>query len=178
MSCRVKCRIAERLVELGGGLRAIHSRGSTIRVVGSPISINIASRNPQRAELVLETSIPFSPWASGSNLSRRNNDWRTLTLGGIGAYGAVPARSQHALGLIGPRLHVPDCSSHGEGGHVLARCTNECVDVCAPLLPKSKGMQQGRGFSAVEDSYMASEYERAMRSRPPIFLVQTTAEAM
>ena len=115
-----------------------------------------------------------SVWTSGK--------WTQVVLSGIGAAGNVQRRIARQLAFITCRLACPTALCEWQpigGGNVLAervRRGEAACARCAPNAPSRHWVEERGGFAPVEDPYEAGEYERAMKNRPPLFLLQLRAD--
>ena len=115
-----------------------------------------------------------SVWTSGA--------WTQAVLSGIGAAGNVQRRIARQLAFVTCRLACPTALLEWQpigGGSVLAermRHGGAACGRCAPNAPTLQWVEERSGFVPAEDPYEAGEYERAMKNRPPLFLLQLRAD--
>jgi site-specific DNA-cytosine methylase len=157
--------------------------GASIALLKSGISVDLSC--PWNATAILEVTVDLrdictasdSPiWGGVVNVA--SDQWTSLTLGSVGARGVVGSAVGKALGFLVPRLKLPLAVSDWLtvlGGSTLAskvRAGLPCCAVCAPLAPTLTWVKvagKANQFTAIEDPYLAGEYERALKNRPPAF---------
>ena len=166
------------------------SLNASVAYAESPISAEISC--PWTATTILEASVelgdlcitsPSPVWGGSSTVFPER--WRSLRLGAVGACGAVSSATKTALGFLVPRLKLPLSLSAWQnvhGGSALAakvRAGLPCCVTCAPLAPTLSWVKvagKTNQFTAIEDPYLAGEYERALKNRPAAFEVDAKRE--
>lgn len=181
--------ISGRWVPISTDLSQINAAAYTEQVQ-SAISVDASS--PWNASSILEIAVELgdlcatsvSPvWGGVSTVTPEQ--WKSLTLRVVGACGAVASASKMALGFLIPRLKLPVALSVWQtvqGGSTLAakvRAGLPCCTTCAPLAPTLSWVKvagKSNQFTAIEDPYLAGEYERALKNRPAAFELDSRRE--
>ena len=178
-----------RWVPISADISQVNAAAYTEQVQ-TAISVNVSS--PWNASSILEIAVDLgdlcatsvSPvWGGASTV--HPEQWKSLTLRVVGACGAVASASKMALGFLVPRLKLPVALSVWQtvqGGSRLAakvRAGLPCCTTCAPLAPTLSWVKvagKSNQFTAIEDPYLAGEYERALKNRPAAFELDSKRE--
>mmetsp|Transcript_20555 Transcript_20555/g.61281 ORF Transcript_20555/g.61281 Transcript_20555/m.61281 type:complete len:1354 (+) Transcript_20555:59-4120(+) len=156
---------------------------ASVAYARSALSVHLSC--PWNATAILETTVELGDLSTasassfwGGRLRTASHQWMSLTLGSLGARGDVGSATKEALGFLVPRLKLPAAVSAWQlvvGGSMLAakvRAGLACCATCAPLAPTLTWVKvagKANQFTAIEDPYLAGEYERALKNRPPAF---------
>jgi len=167
------------------------SSNASVAYARSPISADLSC--PWNATAILEAKVDLGDLCKTSTSPVWGNpgkgtpeQWTSLTIGAAGVGGAVGSATRRGLAFLIPRLKLPTAISAWQdvrGGSALAakvRAGLPCCATCAPLAPTLTWVKvagKKNQFTAIEDPYLAGEYERALKNRPAAFEVDSKREA-